>query len=182
MEGIMRGSHRLTNDIKDLCLVIPDNTVGIEIGCFAGESTKLFLESGKFQRLYCVDPWSPEYYKAHNMKVIEAKFDEATKNHVHIVKKIKMTSREVAALMTDPYINFVYIDGDHSYQAVADDIKTWLYYLQHISKQPRAKILAGHDYKHHGSPGVERAVKELLKYPDIRFAGYSWAKIIDRYA
>ncbi len=174
---LMRGSKRLTNDILDLCLIIPPESTGIEVGCFQGESSKMFCESGKFNELYCVDPWSPGYYKTHSMQEIEQQFDAAVKDY-NIVK-LKMTSDAMFEKMVDPRVNFIYIDGDHSYAAVKRDIENALKLLE-ASQSKRLKILAGHDYKHPSSPGVEKAVKELLGYPDIRFAGWSWAKIINR--
>lgn len=33
-----------------------ENITMIEIGCYAGESTKFFLDTNKVQKIYCVDP------------------------------------------------------------------------------------------------------------------------------
>lgn len=175
----MRGTPQLKNDILDLTLIIPPHSIGVEIGCFQGESTELFLDSGKFQRLHCVDPWQDGYYKKHKMSEVEEAFDKRIAGFPDIVCKYKTTGVEFLAAETDPYINFIYIDGDHNYESVKQDIIHALEVLNN-SKSNKTKILAGHDYKHPGIPGVEKAVKELLGYPDIRFAGHSWAKIINR--
>lgn len=172
----MRSTKQLKEDIINLCRIIPPDSVGVEIGCFGGESSVMFAKSGKFKKLYCVDPWTEGYYRKHNMKEIESMFDISTKDFP-IIKKMKMKGNQFFHENEDPNINFVYIDGDHSYEAVHNDIRLWMTYFEMMPKKG-TRILAGHDYKHKSSPGVERAVKELLGYPDIRFAGYSWAKII----
>ena len=53
----------------------------------------------------------------------------------------------------DASIDAIYIDGDHRYEAVKNDIKAWL---------PKVKpggIVAGHDY---GWDGVKKAVDEIF--------------------
>jgi len=171
-------SDRMTNDIRHLCMLVPRNSVGIEIGSFGGESAVLFAESGKFKKLYCVDPWDAGYYKAHNMGEVEATFDERVKDYGDIIVKVKAKSSQALALIPDPQaVNFVYIDGNHRYDVVKQDIILYREVLRNSMSDLRT-ILAGHDYKFPKSPGVEKAVKELLTYPDVRFAGYSWVKFI----
>lgn len=54
-------------------------------------------------------------------------------------------------------IDMVFIDGDHSYESVRDDIEAWL---------PKAsKLICGHDYTDDGIghwPGVIKAVTEIF--------------------
>jgi hypothetical protein len=167
---------RMINDIVDLCRIVPPNSIGIEIGCFTGESSELFAKSGKFSKLICVDPWQQGYYKKHDMRQVEMSFDERTARYKCIVKS-KTDSTILGSISKDNQVNFIYIDGNHQYEQVHRDIANSLRVLSD-SKSPLTKILAGHDYKFPKSPGVEKAVHELLGYPDIMFAGYSWAKII----
>ncbi len=174
----MRTTKRLKEDIVNLCLLLPHCSRGVEVGSFVGESSVMFAQSGKFEKLYCVDPWERGYYRRHNMGDIEGRFDRNIEPYP-VIEKHKATSNQFYHQQEDPNINFVYLDGNHSYEAVHEEIRLWLDYFKLMSS-PGLKILAGHDYKHKSSPGVERAVKELLGYPDIRFAGYSWAKIIQR--
>lgn len=62
--------------------------------------------------------------------------------------------------------DFVFIDGDHSYESVKQDITNWLPFLE------RGGIISGHDYYCHPGeyyfPGVKQAVDEL--FPDVRLA------------
>lgn len=167
---------RMINDIVDLCRIVPPGSIGIEIGCFTGESSELFAKSGKFSKLVCVDPWQQGYYKKHDMRQVEMTFDERVENYPQIIK-MKASSSILETVHKDNRTNFIYIDGNHQYEQVHKDIANSLRVLVD-SKSPLTKILAGHDYKFPKSPGVEKAVHELLGYPDIMFAGYSWAKII----
>lgn len=168
----------MVNDIKHLCLLVPQGSIGIEIGSFGGESALLFAQSSKFSKLYCVDPWDEGYYKAHNMGEVEATFDERTKGYKHIIEKVKMKSNIAYNLLRNRDVNFVYIDGNHKYEEVRNDIIIYKELLQH-SASALPLILAGHDYKFAKSPGVAPAVKEVLGFPDVRFAGYSWLKFIE---
>lgn len=75
-----------------------------------------------------------------------------TENHgrLHLWRK---TSREAAGLVPDASQDFVFIDADHRYEAVLEDIALW---------RPKVKpggLLCGHDYCA-GWPGVMRAVQE----------------------
>ena len=62
-----------------------------------------------------------------------------------------MTSMEAVDQYKDESLDFVFIDGNHSYEFVFNDIKYWL---------PKVKIgavLAGHDYS---SESVSKAVSD----------------------
>lgn len=171
-------SPKMVRDVEDLCRIIPEGSIGVEIGSFIGESAEIFAKSGKFKRLYCVDPWQPGYYRKHDMQEIERAFDERTAPY-SCITKVKATSAEAVSMLRAEDVNFVYIDGNHKYDFVRKDIAIWLDVLRD-SDTALERILAGHDYKFPKAPGVEKAVKELLSFPDIRFAGYSWVKFIDR--
>lgn len=72
-----------------------------------------------------------------------------------------------------PAVDVAYIDADHSYDAVKDDISAWY---------PRIAVggaLCGHDYHPQGTswPGVRRAVDEFAASHQLRlhtYADSSW--------
>jgi hypothetical protein len=78
------------------------------------------------------------------------------------VEVLRTTSREAAKHFTDQSLDFAYIDGDHRYAAVSEDIR--LYW-------PKIKpggLLIGDDYRTNvNSEGVARAFGDLLATPDI---------------
>ena len=61
----------------------------------------------------------------------------------------------------------IFLDADHSYEAVRLDIETWL------PKVKKNGILAGHDYINLLHPGVKRAVDDIFE-GDIQIDGSSW--------
>lgn len=68
-----------------------------------------------------------------------------------------LTSREAAKQFPDGLLDLVFIDADHTYEAVKEDISLWL---------PKIRIggmITGHDYHKTGNishNGVKRAVDE----------------------
>jgi predicted O-methyltransferase YrrM len=78
----------------------------------------------------------------------------------------RMTSIDAARLYQDQSLDLVFIDADHSFDAVCKDIEIWL---------PKVKpggILAGDDF---GSPDVTRAVNHMLSLSKIRLSKFtSW--------
>lgn len=139
-------------------LDVTDGTL-CEVGVYAGESAKLFLDSGKFQHIHCVDVW--------NNPIVEAAFDEFHAEHEDRVSKVKARSPQAAGLFPDGSLDVVYIDADHTYDAVKADIRAW---------HPKVRDggwICGHDY---GWPwlGVITAVGELLGKPKYVFREGSW--------
>jgi predicted O-methyltransferase YrrM len=168
----------MLNGIKDLTQFIPKGATVVEIGCYAGESTELFLACKNIKKLICIDPWPEDYYSGKQLLSAEAQFDKVTAKAVASGKLEKRKDYSAVVLSEmiarGEKIEFIYIDGNHSYEFVRQDIL--------LAKQlvKEGGIIAGHDYKFHKSPGVEKAVKELLGFPDVRFADYSWIKFADR--
>lgn len=76
-----------------------------------------------------------------------------------------LMSDEAAASYADHYFDFVFIDADHSYDAVMKDITNWR------SKVKPGGILAGHDFDRHAHPGVVKAVESLA--PNATVIGQS---------
>lgn len=69
------------------------------------------------------------------------------------VNTILSDSAEAASRYADRNLDFVYIDANHEYMAVGDDIDSWL------QKVRKGGILAGHDFCVE-FPGVVQAVTE----------------------
>lgn len=156
-----------------LCKLLPHKTRGIEIGSYAGESASIFMQSGKFEFLACVDPWQPGYYKNRQLEAAEKEFDAVTANFTAITKCKGTSDHWLKTFIEEKHeFNFIYIDGNHRYEAVKEDILLSLQIL------PKKSILAGHDYEFHKAPGVKKAVDEILGYPDLIFCDTSWLKFI----
>lgn len=162
--------------VRNHGLVHPRNMIMAEIGCYVGDSTEIFAKN--FKQVYAIDPWLNGYDDGdassylHPMDQIERQFDELLKAHANI-DKLKMPSVDAAKSVMDKSLDFVYIDGNHRYEAVLDDIRAW------FPKVKRTGFIAGHDYGHKLAPGVKMAVDELLGIPDERFKETSWVIKID---
>lgn len=159
--------------LRDMLAELPHDLVMAEIGVYAGESTRVFVESGQVTRLLAVDPWAGDFVSGDELwrspfpwDEVQAAFMRLAEEYPQIVVH-RMPSLQAAELIADESMDFVYLDGEHSFEAVSADIAAW---------EPKIKPggwLGGHDW---GSawPGVQRAV-EAHKLPIPRvFQDSSW--------
>lgn len=137
------------------------NLIGIELGCFCGSSTQILHDTNCFKKLYCIDNFRWEC-----SNVAEQIFDERFTNNNKIIKVKKNTFDAVNDFKYNS-IDFIYIDADHSYESVKQDI------LNYYPKIKNGGIVAGHDYIE-GWEGVIRAVNEIFGEPIKVFEDWSW--------
>ena len=71
----------------------------------------------------------------------------------------------------DKKVDFVWIDGDHKYEAVREDIRVW------GKKLRKGGYISGHDYDHVDG-GVEKAVREMVEknsmFGEVKVDGKVW--------
>lgn len=131
----------------------------VEIGSYCGGSTvvigKTAARRNPAVKLFAIEPFT--FHEARYQYDYEALFDRNVGEWglAAIVVKVKKTS-EKAALDWDREIDFLYIDGDHSYEATVRDIRNFVRFV-HVGG-----LFAFHDYKLVGKEGVRRAVDELV--------------------
>ena len=102
------------------------------------------------------------------MAKVEKEFDKNTSGFQNIVK-VKLTSDEAAQFAKEngiEKIDFVYIDGLHTFEQVKKDIENYLPFLN------EPKIIGGHDYHVHWE-GVKKAIDETIGAPDEVFCDTS---------
>jgi cephalosporin hydroxylase len=76
-------------------------------------------------------------------------------------------SLDALAHVKDSDLDFIYVDGDHRYEAVLADIKGWR------PKLRDGAVLAGHDWS---LKDVQKAIHETLTGKEaVLFQGDSWA-------
>lgn len=129
----------------------------VEIGSYLGASSCFIAagikRAGGDSKLYCVDTW-------HNDSMTEggrdtfAEFLKNTSKYKAIIMPLRNTS-EAASKLFNEKINFLFIDGGHSYEAVKDDIDSWL------PKLNSGAVVIFHDYG--WAEGVKKAVDENIK-------------------
>lgn len=147
------------------------NGVGVEIGIAGGHFTKQIVASWPtLAVLYCVDPWKhfeSGYEDGCNLSdtVQEERYQQFLKDFKGDarVRARRAMSHELAREWPadhDHQPDFIYLDANHSFDAVAQDLVCWWPILK------PGGIFAGHDYyegnKHgHGvKPAVDAFAKE----------------------
>lgn len=143
----------------------------VEIGSWKGKSAAFMAveiaNSGKNIRFDCIDPWTdggPDLKHKTVGMADGALFREflqniaPVRNYVTVIRAPSLTAVE---RYEDSSLDFVMIDGDHSYEACLADINAWRPKVKH------GGIIAGDDYNW---SGVKRAVRESFKHHrvDIR--------------
>lgn len=156
-----------------------DNLIFVEIGVWKGKSTAFMAERlkqlGKLNiSFYAIDTFegSPNESLHKRDPQIDSLYNVACKNLFTLqqyVTLIRATSVEAATeSYFDDFVEFVFIDATHTYEAVKQDIAAWL------PKIKSGGIIAGHDYDW---KGVARAVDELLP-EKVLFKSNIWYYII----
>jgi hypothetical protein len=158
---------------------IPPGSVGAEIGVFKGAFSEKLLKATKAKKLYLIDPWvsrtEDAYDKAWYGKTNsdQAMMDTICKGvrrrfaaeiEAGTVEILRMESSKAAAMIPDESLDFVYIDGDHSYEGVRDDLANYL------PKVRAGGLICGDDYGLGAwwGDGVLKALHEFLPTAPVR--------------
>lgn len=118
---------------------------GVEVGVERGLYSEVLLKAIPDLHLYSIDAWTA--YSGYRDHLLQSQMDklyqEATdrltpyKNRNYIIKAFSV---DAAKQFPEEHFDFVYLDGNHAFKQVIDDIYAWY---------PKVKvggILAGHDY------------------------------------
>jgi len=87
------------------------------------------------------------------------------------VSILQMTSAKAAEIFCDGSLDAVYIDANHNYENVKQDISMWL------PKLKDGGMMTGHDYQW---TDVKKACDELIGPVDKIFRDGSWFKKIEK--
>lgn len=118
---------------------------GVEVGVFKGDFSKEILSEWG-GTLYMVDVWRPlgqEYDDSSNhSEHINAysKTMESIKGLEERGIMIRASSKEASEIFTDESLDFIYIDANHAYDFIKEDLKLW------FPKLKKGGIFSGHDY------------------------------------
>ena len=144
------------DSLVDLISMTTHRKKMVEIGSLAGFSTRLFARY--FELVVSIDPYEPGYdeqdINSQTQRLLLAK----DLFHLRFVDdpgviQLQEKSVEAATRFEDQSLDLVYIDAGHNFEAVKNDIETWL---------PKVRIggfIAGDDYTW---PGLKDAVSALL--------------------
>ena len=161
--AVSRRLHR-----RQLVSRLPRGGVGAEIGTWEGDFSAALLKRAKPKRLYLIDPWEHRSEATYEQAFFgdrvpggQAKMDAI---HDGVLRRFgaEIASGRVRVLRcrsTDPLegldtLDWVYIDGDHTFDAVKADLERFYELLV------PGGVVAGDDYGMAGwwDDGVTRAV------------------------
>ena len=154
----MTATERLT--LMEVALSRGDGFVALEIGSYLGASTA-FLGFAALQKggvVHAVDPWTNDAMGSEGTRDTFGEFRRNTQSFEHYIVAHHGYSTDVHAREQRIPCDLLFIDGDHSYDAVVADLRCWL-----PSLKPGG-ILAMHDID---QPDVKRAFEDVV----VRGAG-----------
>lgn len=120
---------------------------GAEIGVENGIYSEILCRANPNLHLYSIDPWIASAYEpgVHGVETEQQNYDmryKETKKRLAPYKcdVIRETSLSGVKNFPDESLDFVYIDANHDFPNVANDIHAW------SKKVRRGGIVSGHDY------------------------------------
>ena len=137
--------NHLKDLIKDLNNKYPFGK-GIEVGTFKGQTSQYILQKWN-GKLYMVDVWKPlpesEYQATDNHSTHNTAYKETMDNIKGYEDRgimIRTTSKEASNLFPDESLDWIYIDANHAYDYVKEDLQLWW------PKLKKGGLFSGHDY------------------------------------
>ena len=152
---------------------------GAEIGVRMGEFSQVLLEENKDLTLLCVDPWAPYARVNQNRQDRYLRYcKQRLAPYGERAVLMKMTSIDALKEVPDSSLDFVYIDGDHCFDAVMIDIICW------SNKVKSGGVISGHDLYFFYNGGVVYAVEAYTKAHNInpwyvtpeQYPSFFWVK------
>jgi len=156
----------------------PQGGICAEIGVWKGDFSRRILQFCHPQQLHLVDPWqfAPQFPDrwyggalARNQADMDAIFESVEKRfHQNQVVSIhRACSTQAVDIFRDHYFDWIYIDGDHSFESVLSDLKLW---------NPKVKpngVIALDDYNWRDEshqPSVKLAIEAFLATNKVKSA------------
>jgi len=140
-----------------------ESVVGIEIGTCRAESTAFLLEKcPNITKLYTVDPYKA--YNDWNGEITQDtlnKFEKIAKKNLkqygdrfQMIKETSLdAATKIAAEFKEPQFDFIFVDGDHSYETTLADCEAYYPLLK------KGGFFCGHDYS--SIQDVNKAVNDF---------------------
>jgi hypothetical protein len=147
-------------------------TVGAEIGVERGKFANHLLKNNPQLKLYGIDAWKT--YKNYDglpdisQERLSYYYKEARERlKSYNIQLVQDLSINAVKRFADESLDFVYIDANHRYEFVTEDIQAW------SKKVKKGGMVAGHDYldnpKEDINYGVKKAVDEWVKNYNIQY-------------
>ena len=160
---------------QELYLEIPKGGVGAELGVCKGANAASLLVHTRPEKLYLVDIWTEKCpdgndwhplllpsYGDHSELVSGIFFPEVENGTVEIRKEF---STDFLHSIPDNSLDWVYLDSDHHYEVVADEIR------MSLKKVKNGGHIMGHDFHNFlnntWGTSIIRAVNERIQSGDL---------------
>lgn len=141
--------------------------VGAEIGVFRGNHARQILNGYlNIEKLVLVDPWVPYVDEASNGAAYSSAKIEFDNLHAEVSRMFALNSKvsivrdfsvNAALAFDEGYFDFIYLDGDHGYGSVLNDLEAWYPKLKQFG------VMCGDDYGSPSGIGVVKAVTEFAR-------------------
>jgi hypothetical protein len=132
--------------------------IGAEIGVATGRYSEILYQKIPGLELICVDTFQREGH-------YEECFNKLLKYTPTIYK---MKSMEAVLKVPDESLDFVFIDGNHKFDYVMEDIIGW------ARKVRKKGVVSGHDYYHFHESGVIEAVNKYCEIHRLQLHLTNW--------
>jgi len=113
--------------------------IGAEVGTYKGQYAKVLCDSNPKLHLTCIDPWRAysHWTQEFEDKIYATALENLKGRNVTIIRK---PSLDAVRDFKDESLDFVLVDGDHSFDGAMQDIIQWSY------KVRKEGIVMVHDY------------------------------------
>lgn len=172
----IQGFFNFDNIYSRIVNLAQPGSLFVEIGSWKGKSSVFMAEkikeSGKNIEFYVIDTFDGTENEHEDYDEIKNKnlYDVYLKNIEPLksyIKTVKGSSLDVHAQFNNNSIDFLFIDGDHTYKGVRSDLENW------FTKVKAGGIIAGHDYTE-PTCGVRMAVDQFFLFTGIQVDRSSW--------
>lgn len=145
-------------DVINSLIKIKNLEVGAEIGVKEGRFISFLLKNNPNLVMYSVDPrvkqlGGNETYFDWDFKKINKEYKNNIIGVENRIIEYRHFSVCAARLIADQSLDFVFIDAQHNYDSVKNDLEYW------TRKVKKGGLVSGHDYEPN-FPGVVQAVQE----------------------
>jgi hypothetical protein len=147
--NIKVGSSKNKNTLINLLNNSDDNIVGVEIGVWEGENLKrLAIECLNIKKIYGIDPYQAygNWKRFVDIDSLNSAKKQAQENISNLsnAELIVKSSLEASESFEDESLDFVFIDGNHSFESAYNDIITW------YPKVKTGGLFSGDDFSRDG--------------------------------
>ncbi len=165
--------------ISHQCLKRSPNVVGVELGVYRGDLSAAILSTFPTLHLHLVDKWTQvdknsDYYKTGDGAAKHSQ-DEHLNNKLRTLEQIEPfkeratiwhcsgveAAREMLSKLDKEFLDFIFIDAEHTKKAVIEDIMTWWPLIK------RGGIISGHDYCPNRWPEIKEAIDEFVQRSNL---------------